>query len=70
MGKLGNIIAQGNFTPLEENTSSTYRELAAVKHLLNSFGNLLKHETVLWHSDNQNVSKILTAYQKKHGASS
>ena len=59
VGRLGNHIAHGTFTHFERNESSTYRELAAVKHVLHSLGPQLKHETVLWHSDNKNVSTVI-----------
>ena len=57
--KLGNIIAQGNFSFAEKGTSSTFRELLAVKQVLLSLTKYLQHQVVLWHSDNINVSRIL-----------
>ena len=39
--KLGNVIARGSFTEAEAETSSTYRELLAVKHVLNSLSSQL-----------------------------
>ena len=57
--RLGNVIAQGSFTRQEAGTSSTYRELLAVKQVLLSLVHQLKHESVLWHSDNCNVARIL-----------
>ena len=57
--KLGNVIARGSFTEAEAGTSSTYRELLAVKQVLISLVNELKHESVLWYSDNWNVARIL-----------
>lgn len=57
--RLGNIIAEGNFEKAEIGTSSTYRELLAVKNILSSFAKILKHEQVLWYSDNFNVLRII-----------
>ena len=36
------------------NESSTHRELLAVKNVLEVFATNLKHEKLLWHSDNIN----------------
>ena len=63
--RLGNQIAQGKFTEFEKSTSSTYRELLAVKYVLQSFGNSLRHEGVQWYSDNVNVSRIIEAGSSK-----
>ena len=57
--KLGEVIAQGSFTEEEREGSSTLRELLAVKYVLESLTAHLKHEVVLWHSDNINVPRIL-----------
>ena len=57
--RLGEICAQGYFTEAEADTSSTYRELLGVKHVLVSLVDLLHHQSVLWHSDNFNVARIL-----------
>ena len=57
--KLGNAVAHGTFSTNETQGSSTYRELLAVKHVLQSFPEKLRHQTVLWHSDNKNVSTII-----------
>lgn len=63
--KLGRVIAQGNFSDLESNTSSTYRELLAVKNVLSSLAHKLKKETVQWNSDNMNVSRIINSGSTK-----
>ena len=57
--KLGDVIARGVFTEQEAETSSTFRELLAVKHVLTSLSDQLAHESVLWYSDNWNVARIL-----------
>ena len=56
---MGNEIAHGSFRDEEKGKSSTYRELAAVKYVLQGFSHLLKHQVVLWNSDNMNVAKII-----------
>ena len=61
--KRGNVIAHGTFSNLEKGQSSTYRELAAVKNTLQSFCGHLRHHTVLWHSDNINVTRIINSGQ-------
>ena len=65
VSKLGNIIAHDSFTPNEVSGSSTYRELIAVKHVLLAFRHLLKHDKILWHSDNANVSRIINVGSTK-----
>ena len=52
---LGKTIAQGKFSRQEQNTSSTYQELAVVNYILRSFKNIPRDETIQWNSDNQNV---------------
>ena len=64
--KLGNTIAQGTFSEGERSQSSTYRELLAVKYVLQSFEQDLKHETILWHSDNMNTAKIINVGSSKN----
>ena len=51
------IIAKGQFNPEEKGTSSTYRELLAVKHILESFKSHLENQRVQWFSDNLNVTR-------------
>ena len=55
--KLGNVIAHGTFDREEQGRSSTHRELAAVRHMLDSFSHLLRHQVVLWRSDNVGSTK-------------
>ena len=57
--RLGNVIAKGSFNAIEKETSSTYRELLAVEQVLASLIDQLRHESVLWYTDNWNVSRIL-----------
>ena len=55
----GNLIANGEWSPDEAKQSSTWRELRAIKMVLESFQSKLKHERVHWFTDNQNVVKKL-----------
>jgi len=52
-------IAHGPWTPEEATRSSTWRELRAVRMVLESLKSKLKNERVRWFSDNQNVVRIL-----------
>ena len=63
--KLGNVVARDSFTTPEKSTSSTFRELSAVKYSIDSFIPLLKNEKVLWHSDNMNVARIIRIGSRK-----
>ena len=63
--RLGNVIARGSFSDHQIHTSSTYRELLAVREVLLSLVDYLRHESVLWHSDNWNVAKILQVGSSK-----
>ena len=57
--RLDKIVARGKFSNLEINTSSTYRELLAVKFVLQSIRRFLLNERVQWNTDNQNVVRIV-----------
>lgn len=57
--KWGDLLATGKFSPQESATSSTSRELLAVKFILQSFGLQLQNENVQWFSDNMNVARII-----------
>ena len=65
--RMGELIAKGNFRADEINSSSTNRELLAVKYILSSFSSFVTQETVQWNTDNQNVvSIILNGSPKAH----
>ena len=64
--QLGNVIAKGTFTEREKATSSTHRELLAVEQVLVSLIKHLRHECVLWYTDNWNVSRILQVGSSKN----
>ena len=57
--ELGNIIAKGSFNFLERHTSSTFRELLAVKYVIQSITFSLKDKTIEWFTDNENTCKII-----------
>ena len=63
--KLGRAIAHSSYTTEQKTESSTYRELLAVKHVLEVFANTLRHEKILWHSDNINVARLLKSGSSK-----
>ena len=55
----GNKVANGQWSPSEVVQSSTWRELKAVRMVLESFQSKLKNERVRWFTDNQNVVRIV-----------
>ena len=61
----GNQVANGQWSPAEAEQSSTWRELSAVKMVLESFQSKLRHERVRWFTDNQNVVNIVQYGSKK-----
>ena len=63
--RLEKIISQGAFTQSEMATSSTYRELLAVKYILQSVGFLIRNQSVQWNSDNLNATKIIDVGSSK-----
>ena len=65
MTRLGKILAKGQFYPEEIGTSSTFRELVAVKNVLYSFIGELKHEQISWMTDNINAARILRVGSSK-----
>ena len=55
----GNLVANGQWSPVEAVHSSTWRELRAVNTVLQSFQGKLRNERVRWFTDNQNVVRIV-----------
>ena len=55
----GGLIANGQWSREEAQQSSTWRELRAVRLVLESFGPKLQNERVRWFTDNQNVVRIV-----------
>lgn len=56
----GGELFQQNWSEYESTKSSTYRELLTVSLALKSFVNRLKAQTVLWYTDNKNVTQIIS----------
>ena len=61
----GGLIANGQWSREEAQQSSTWRELRAVRLVLESFGPKLQNERVRWFTDNQNVVRIVHCGSKK-----
>ena len=55
----GNLVANGHWSASDAEQSSTWRELKAVRLVLESFQSKLENERVRWFSDNQNVVRIV-----------
>lgn len=58
-------IAHGIWLPEERMESSTWRELRAVRQVLESLVDKLRNERVRWFTDSQNVARILTVGSRK-----
>ena len=58
-------IANGQWSKEEARQSSTWRELRAVRLVLESFEQKLQNERVRWFTDNQNVVRIVLHGSKK-----
>ena len=58
--QLGKQICTGKFSANERGTSSTSRELLAVKYVLSSFSKLLTGQSITVHVDNFSASRILS----------
>ena len=63
----GNLIANGQWSAEEVKSSSTWRELRAVKLVLESFQAKLSNERIRWFTDNQNVVRVVQ-YGNKNSA--
>jgi len=59
-------IAHGVWSAEEMTQSSTWRELVAVRRVLESLVSKLKNQQIKWFPDNQNVVRILEVGSKKH----
>ena len=53
------LIFQGQWASDEKAESSTWRELKAVHNMLLSVGNTLQGNKLQWHTDNQNITRII-----------
>ena len=53
------LISHGQWSNSEKVMSSTWRELKAVHSMLLSIGSALNGHKVPWHTDNQNITRII-----------
>ena len=53
------LICQGQWASDEKAESSTWRELKAVHNMLLSVGSTLQGHKLQWHTDNQNITRII-----------
>ena len=60
----GGEVAHGHWDPMKAQQSSTWRELRAVRLILESLLNKLQNCTVKWFTDNQNVARIIQVGSK------
>lgn len=65
MSKLGRLICAGKFTIHETQQSSTFRELLAVKKVLQSYDSILSNQAIQINTDNFSASRILTIGSSK-----
>ena len=63
--ELGRVIVQGQWSALQAQQSSTWRELKAVDEVLRSLADKLAGHTVKWFTDSQNVVRIIQVGSKK-----
>ena len=65
VSKLGQHICTGEFTSSEASASSTFRELLAVKLVLQSYGEELRGQNIQVNVDNQAATRILSVGSSK-----
>ena len=65
ISRLGTLICAGKFTPHETQLSSTFRELLAVKLVLQSYADILSNQAIQINIDNFSASRILTIGSSK-----
>ena len=63
--KLQRLICSGKFTASEMKESSTYREILAVKLVLQSYGKMLNNQEIQINMDNFGATRILTIGSSK-----
>ena len=63
--RLGKPICVGKFQEFEMGTSSTTRQLSAVKYVLGSFGSILENESIQVNVDNLSACHILSVGSSK-----
>jgi len=55
----GNLVANGQWSSKEASQSSTWRELGAVRYVLETFQGKLQDKRICWFTDNKNVVRII-----------
>ena len=65
VNRLEKLICSGKFPKADMSTSSTFRELLAVKYALESFGEKLRNESMQINIDNQAAVRILEVGSSK-----
>ena len=65
MSRLHQHICAGRFNHHEASQSSTHRELLAVKYMLQSYGKLIRKESLQIHMDNFSATRILSVGNTK-----
>ena len=63
--RLQELICSGKFEPHDRSQSSTYREVLAVKLVLQSYGEILRNQTVQVNMDNFGATRVLTIGSSK-----
>ena len=63
--RLEELICSGKFNAFEQQQSSTYRELLAVKLVLQSYGQILANQSIQVNVDNFSASRILSVGSRK-----
>ena len=68
VNQLEKLVCRGKFTEYEKQQSSTFRELLAVKFVLQGYGTILKNQAIQINIDNYSATRILTIGSSKVGA--
>ena len=58
VSRLNDITCCAKFSQNEKQTSSTYRELLAVKYVLSNFGHILKNHSIQVNVDHSSACQI------------
>ena len=58
--QLNDKVARGSWSGEESRKSSTFREVAAIRHVLGSFADEVRGEDVLHRTDNKNAEIVLS----------
>ena len=61
----GNLVSNGQWSSEEASQSSTWRELCAVRCVLEAFQGKLQEERICWFTGNQNLVRIIQQDSEK-----